>query len=72
MLKDPKAATEQALRMVRDGEIVARQRQAHQGRRPHAVRARRRGDGRCGGARRSEKALEDAGIAVVPLTEMKL
>ena len=41
VLKDPKAAGEQALRMVRDGEIVALSRQAHQGQGRYAVRARR-------------------------------
>jgi UPF0271 protein len=71
VLKDPKAAAEQALRMVRDGEIVALN-----GKRikvkVHTLCVH--GDEATGvmvgaGIR---KALEGAGIAVVPLTEMKL
>ena len=72
VLKDPKAASEQAVRMVRDGEIVALQRQARQGRRrtPCACTATRRPAWSV--ARGIRKALEDAGIAVVPLPDMKL
>jgi UPF0271 protein len=70
VVKDPKVAAENALRMVRDGEVVSMS----------GKRIKLRADTLCvhgdeptgvavGGAIRH--ALEDAGIAVVPLTEMK-
>ena len=71
MLKDPKAAAEQALRMVRDGEIVALN-----GKRVkvkvHTLCVH--GDEATGVvvARGIRKALEDADIQVVPLPQMKL
>jgi UPF0271 protein len=71
VVKDPKIASENALRMVRDGEVVS----------INGKRIKLQADTLCvhgdeptgvavGGAIR--RALEDAGIAVVPLTEMKL
>ena len=71
VLKDPKAASEQALRMVRDGEIVSTQRQEGEDRRSHTVRPRRRGDW-SRGRREIRRGLENAGIAIVPLTHMEL
>ena len=71
VLKDPKAAAEQALRMVRDGEIVALS-----GKRlkvkVHTLCVH--GDEATGVlvARGIRKALEDADIRVVPLPQMKL
>lgn len=70
VIKDPKVASESALRMVQDGEVMAMS----------GKRIKLRADTLCvhgdeptgvavGGAIRS--ALEGAGIAVVPLTEMK-
>jgi UPF0271 protein len=71
VIKDPKVASQSALRMVQDGEVMAMS----------GKRIKLRADTLCvhgdeptgvavGGAIRC--ALEDAGIAVVPLTEMKL
>lgn len=71
VLKDPKLAAEQAIRMVRDGEIVALN-----GKRikvkVHTLCVH--GDEATGVlvARGIRQALEAADIAVVPLTEMKL
>ena len=71
MLKDPKAAAEQALRMVRDGEIVALS-----GKRikvkVHTLCVH--GDEATGVvvARGIRKALEDGRHPVVPLPDMKL
>jgi len=71
VLKDPKAAAEQALRMVRDGEIVALS-----GKRikvkVHTLCVH--GDEATGVAvaRGIREALEKADIRVVPLPEMKL
>jgi 5-oxoprolinase (ATP-hydrolysing) subunit A len=71
VLKDPKAAAEQAIRMVRDGEIVALS-----GKRlkvkVHTLCVH--GDEATGVvvARGIRKALEEADIAVVPLPDMKL
>ena len=71
VLKDPKAAAEQALRMVREGEIVALS-----GKRikvkVHTLCVH--GDEATGVAvaRGIRKALEDADIQVVPLPQMKL
>lgn len=71
VLKDPRAATEQSVRMIRDGEIVSRNGKRLKveidticvhGDEPTAVAV--------AGAVR--KGLEEAGIRVVPLTEMKL
>lgn len=71
VIKDPKAAAEAALRMVNDGEVVAMS----------GKRVKVRVDTLCvhgdeptsvlvaGGIR---KALDEAGISVVPLTEMML
>jgi UPF0271 protein len=70
VVKDPKAAAENALRMVQEGEVVA----------ITGKRIKLRADTLCvhgdeptgvavGGAIR--RALEEAGIAVMPLTEMK-
>ena len=56
VLKDPKAAAEQALRMVRDGEIVALSGKRIKVKVPHPVRARRRGDRRGRGARHPQGA----------------
>jgi UPF0271 protein len=71
VLKDPKAAAEQALRMVRDGEIVALS-----GKRIkvklHTLCVH--GDEATGVAvaRGIRQALEAADISVVPLTDMQL
>jgi 5-oxoprolinase (ATP-hydrolysing) subunit A len=71
VLKDPKQASEQAIRMVRDGEIVALS-----GKRikvkVHTLCVH--GDEATGVvvARAIRQALEAADIAVVPLTDMKL
>jgi UPF0271 protein len=71
VLKDPKAAAEQALRMVRDGEIVALS-----GKRIkvklHTLCVH--GDEATGVAvaRAIRQALEAADISVVPLTDMQL
>jgi UPF0271 protein len=71
VLKDPKAASEQAVRMVRDGEIVALS-----GKRikvkVHTLCVH--GDEATGVvvARGIRQALEAADISVVPLTDMKL
>ena len=71
VLKDPKAAAEQAIRMVGDGEIVAMS-----GKRlkvkVHTLCVH--GDEATGVvvARGIRKALEDADISVVPLPDMKL
>ena len=71
VLKDPKTAAEQAVRMVRDGEIVSRNGKKVKvdvdtlcvhGDEPTGVAV----------AREIRKGLEDAGVAVVPLTDMKL
>lgn len=71
VLKDPRAATEQSVRMIRDGEIVSRNGKRLKvqidticvhGDEPTAVAV--------AGAVR--KGLEEAGIRVVPLTEMNL
>ena len=71
VIKDPQVAAESALRMVQDGEVVSMS----------GKRVKVRADTLCvhgdeatgvmvgAGIR---KALEGAGIAVVPLTEMKL
>ncbi len=70
VIKDPKVASESALRMVQEGEVIS----------VNGKRIKVRADTLCvhgdeatgvavGGAIR--RALEDAGIAVVPLTEMK-
>ena len=71
VIKDPKAASEQALRMAQDGEVVAMS-----GKR---VKVKTdtlcvHGDEATGVvvARAIRAALEGAGIAVVPLPEMKL
>jgi len=71
VLKDPKAAGEQALRMVRDGEIVALN--------GKTIKVKVdtlcvHGDEATGVlvARGIRKALEEADIQIVPLTEMKL
>ena len=71
VLKDPKPAAEQAIRMVRDGEIVALN-----GKRikvkVHTLCVH--GDEATGVvvARGIRQALEAADISVVPLTDMKL
>jgi 5-oxoprolinase (ATP-hydrolysing) subunit A len=71
VLKDPKAAAEQAVRMVRDGEIVAMS-----GKRikvkVHTLCVH--GDEATGVAvaRGIRQALEAADISVVPLTDMQL
>jgi UPF0271 protein len=71
VLKDPRAATEQALRMVQDGEVVSL----------GGKRVKVRTDTLCvhgdeatgvAVARAIRVGLEGAGIAVVPLTEMTL
>ncbi len=71
VIKDPAKAAEQVLRMVRDGEVVSRHGKTIKvkvdtvcvhGDEPTAVEV--------AGAVR--KRLEDEGIAIVPLTEMKL
>lgn len=71
VLKDPKAASEQALRMVQDGEVVSMS-----GKRVkvnvHTLCVH--GDEATGVivARSVRAAFESAGIAIVPLPEMKL
>ena len=71
VIKDPKAASEQAVRMVRDGEIIAMS-----GKRlkveAHTLCVH--GDEATGVAvaREIRKGLEEAGIKVVPLPEMNL
>jgi UPF0271 protein len=71
VLKDPKAASEQAVRMVRDGEIISRN-----GKRlkvdVHTLCVH--GDEATGVvvARGIRKGLEEAGIEIVPLPEMQL
>jgi UPF0271 protein len=71
VIKDPKAASEQALRMAQDGEVVAMS----------GKRVKVKTDTLCVHgdeatsvvvARAIRAALEGAGIAVVPLPEMKL
>jgi UPF0271 protein len=71
VIKDPKAASEQAVRMVRDGEIISRN-----GKKVkidvHTLCVH--GDEATGVAvaREIRKGLENAGIAIVPLTDIKL
>ena len=71
VLKDPKAAAEQALRMVRDGEIVALS-----GKRlkvkVHTLCVHGDEATSVVVARGIRKALEEADIQVVPLPQMKL
>ena len=71
VLKDPKAAAEQVLRMVREGEIVALsgKRIKVKVERCACTATRRPASTSPRGIR---KRLEEAGIQVVPLTEMKL
>jgi 5-oxoprolinase (ATP-hydrolysing) subunit A len=71
VIKDPKAASEQAVRMVRDGEIVSRDGKTVKIN-VHTLCVH--GDEATGVAvaRAIRKGLEDAGIAIVPLTDMKL
>ena len=71
VIKDPKAAAEQAVRMVRDGEIVSRNGKIVKID-VHTLCVH--GDEATGVAvaRAIRKGLEDAGIKVVPLPEMKL
>jgi UPF0271 protein len=71
VLKDPKAASEQALRMVHEGEVIAMS-----GKRVK-IKAQTlcvHGDEATGVivARGIRKALEDSGVSIVPLTDMKL
>jgi UPF0271 protein len=71
VLKDPKAASEQAVRMVKEGVVVS------MSGKPVKVKVDTlcvHGDEATGVvvARAVRKALEEADIAVVPLTEMKL
>ncbi len=71
VLKDPKAASEQAVRMVKEGVVVS------MSGKPVKVKVDTlcvHGDEATGVvvARAVRKALEDADVAVVPLTEMKL
>jgi UPF0271 protein len=71
VLKDPKIAAEQAVRMVRDGEIVS------MGGKTLKVKVHTicvHGDEATGVAvgRAARQGLEAAGIAIVPLTEMNL
>jgi 5-oxoprolinase (ATP-hydrolysing) subunit A len=71
VIKDPKAAAEQAVRMVRDGEIVSLNGKIVKVD-VHTLCVH--GDEATGVAvaRAIRKGLEDAGIKVVPLPEMKL
>ena len=71
VVKDPKVASEQAVRMVRDGEIISRNGKTVKIT-AHTLCVH--GDEATGVAvaRAIRKGLEDAGIAVVPLPEMKL
>ena len=71
VIKDPKAASEQAVRMVRDGEIVSRNGKIVKID-VHTLCVH--GDEATGVAvaREIKKGLENAGIAIVPLTDMKL
>jgi UPF0271 protein len=71
VLKDPSAAAEQVLRMVLDGEIVSRTGKRIE---THVHTICVHGDEATGVAvaRGARDALEKAGVAVVPLTEMKL
>lgn len=71
VIKDPKAAAEQAVRMVRDGEIISRNGKMVKVN-VHTLCVH--GDEATGVAvaRAIRKGLEDAGIAIVPLPEMKL
>ncbi|HEY5701666.1 MAG TPA: LamB/YcsF family protein, partial [Gammaproteobacteria bacterium] len=71
VIHDPKVATENAVRMAMDGEIISR----------NGKTIRRRVDSLCVHgdeptavtvANAVRKGLEDAGVAVVPLTEMNL
>ena len=71
VLKDPRAASEQAVRMVKEGVVVS------MSGKPVKVKVDTlcvHGDEATGVvvARAVRKALEDADVAVVPLTEMKL
>jgi UPF0271 protein len=71
VLKDPKAASEQAVRMVKEGVVVS------MSGKPVKVKVDTlcvHGDEATGVvvARAVRKALEEADVAVVPLTEMKL
>ena len=71
VLKDPKAASEQAVRMVKEGVVVS------MSGKPVKVKVDTlcvHGDEATGVvvARAVRKALEDADVAVVPLTEIKL
>src|SRR5262245_1694264 len=71
VLKDPKKASEQAVRMVRDGEIVSRNGKTVKVD-VHTLCVH--GDEATGVAvaRAIRQGLEDAGISIVPLPEMKL
>ena len=71
VIKDPKAASEQAVRMVRDGEIISRNGKTVKID-VHTLCVH--GDEATGVAvaREIRRGLERAGIAVVPLPEMKL
>ena len=71
VIKDPKAASEQAVRMVRDGEIISRNGKTVKID-VHTLCVH--GDEATGVAvaREIKKGLEDAGIAIVPLTDIKL
>jgi UPF0271 protein len=71
VLKDPAAAAEQVLRMVLEGEIVSRTGKLIKAD-VHTICVH--GDEATGVmvARAVREALEKAGVAVVPLTEMKL
>jgi UPF0271 protein len=71
VIKDPKAASEQAVRMVRDGEIISRNGKTVKID-VHTLCVH--GDEATGVAvaREIKKGLENAGIAIVPLTDMKL
>ena len=71
VIKDPKVAAESALRMVQDGEVISMSGKRSRCRsRRCACMATRQPAWLSGAGIR--KALEGAGIAVVPLTEMKL
>jgi UPF0271 protein len=71
VIKDPQAASEQAVRMARDGKIVSRNGKTVKIE-VHTLCVH--GDEATGVAvaRAIRKGLEDAGIAIVPLTDMKL